>query len=67
MSGLYDEEGPVRGITRDGKSLRTRSVINLSSVCVKARDAISLWSSFPQFLERDSVSVSEYSCTFGFR
>jgi hypothetical protein len=45
----------------DGKRLRTRSVINLSSVCVKALDAISLWSSLPQFLESDSASVSEYS------
>lgn len=51
----------------DGKRLRTRSVINLSSVCVKALDAISLWSSLPQFLDSDSASVSEYNCTFGFR
>ena len=47
--------------------VRTRSVINLSSACVNALDAISLWSSLPQFLESDSESVSEYSCTFGFR
>ena len=47
--------------------LRTRSVINLSNVWVNARDAISLWSALPQFLESDSASVSEYSCTFAFR
>ena len=52
---------------RDNKGLRTRSVINLSSAWVKALEAISLWSSLPQFLESDSASVSEYNCTFGFR
>jgi len=46
---------------------RTRSVINLSSAWVNALDAISLWSSLPQFFESDSARVSEYSCTFGFR
>ena len=46
---------------------RTLSVISLSKPWVNARDAISRCTSMPQFLVRDSASVSVYSWTFDVR